>query len=85
MAKKTKAKSGIEIDLFGLGWKSFEQMVQSLSLKILGPGVVIFGDGPDTSRRGVAAAEIQAWADVWPSVRSWCSCYSPTKQLEDSP
>ena len=31
----------------GLSPRSFEQMIQALSYRILGPGLVIFGDGPD--------------------------------------
>ena len=58
MVSKSKAKSGIEIDLFGLGWRSFEQMVQSLSIKILGPGVVVFGDGPDGGREATTNGKI---------------------------
>ncbi len=34
----------------GLSWRSFEKLVQALALKILGPGVTIFGEGPDGGR-----------------------------------
>jgi len=33
-----------------LGWRSFEQLVQALAVKVLGAATVIFGDGPDGGR-----------------------------------
>jgi hypothetical protein len=39
-----------DYNLFGLGTRSFEQLVQALSARIIGPGIVIFGDGPDGGR-----------------------------------
>ncbi|MDD2716622.1 MAG: hypothetical protein PHW04_12090, partial [Candidatus Wallbacteria bacterium] len=37
-------------DFKELSPRSFEQMIQALSYKILGPGLVVFGDGPDGGR-----------------------------------
>ncbi len=39
-----------DFNLFGLSPRAFEQMVQALALEILGPGVRIYGDGPDAGR-----------------------------------
>ena len=40
-----------DYDLSRLSSRSFEQLVQSLAAKVIGPGVVIFGDGPDGGPR----------------------------------
>lgn len=34
----------------GLSSRSFEQMIQAISAKLIGPNIVIFGDGPDGGR-----------------------------------
>ena len=39
-----------DYDLSRLSARHFEQLVQALGLRILGPGTVIFGDGPDGGR-----------------------------------
>jgi hypothetical protein len=39
-----------DYDFSGLCPRSFEHMVQALSFNILGPGLVVFGDGPDGGR-----------------------------------
>lgn len=39
-----------DYDLHHLSWRSFEQLVQALALKVISPGVSIFGDGPDGGR-----------------------------------
>ena len=39
-----------DYDLSRLNNRSFEQLVQALAVDILGPGLVIFGDGPDGGR-----------------------------------
>ena len=39
-----------DYDLSQLESRSFEQLLQSLAAKVLGPGVGIFGDGPDGGR-----------------------------------
>ena len=33
-----------------LSHRSFEHLVQALAVKIIGPGIVVFGDGPDGGR-----------------------------------
>lgn len=40
----------LDYNLSGLSARSFEQLAQSLSINVFGPGVVIFGDGPDGGR-----------------------------------
>ncbi len=39
-----------DYDLNQLSWRSFEQLVQALALKVISPAVTIFGDGPDGGR-----------------------------------
>lgn len=39
-----------DYDLSGLSWRSFEQLVQSIAIREIGQGVIIFGDGPDGGR-----------------------------------
>lgn len=39
-----------DYELWRLSTRSFEQLVQSLSADLIGPNIVIFGDGPDGAR-----------------------------------
>ena len=39
-----------DYDLSRLSTRSFEHLVQALAAKVLGPGIVVFGDGPDGGR-----------------------------------
>lgn len=39
-----------DYDLSGLSNRSFEQLIQALALKVIGPSVVVYGDGPDGGR-----------------------------------
>jgi hypothetical protein len=39
-----------DYDLSRLSSRSFEQLVQAIAVKIFGPGIIIFGDGPDGGR-----------------------------------
>ncbi len=39
-----------DYNLSGLAPRSFEQLVQALAAKLIGPNIVIFGDGPDGAR-----------------------------------
>ena len=39
-----------DYDLSRLSNRSFEHLVQALAAKVLGPGIVVFGDGPDGGR-----------------------------------
>jgi hypothetical protein len=43
-----------DYNLAGLSTRSFEQMIQALACKIIGPGIVIFGDGPDGGREATS-------------------------------
>jgi hypothetical protein len=40
----------VRYDLTGLGELEFEDLTQALALRVLGPGVQVFGDGPDGGR-----------------------------------
>lgn len=37
-------------DLSGLGPQGFERLSQALAVRVLGPGVEVFGEGPDGGR-----------------------------------
>ena len=39
-----------DFNLYGLSDRSFEQLTQSLALKVIGPNVAVYGDGPDGGR-----------------------------------
>lgn len=39
-----------DYNLAGLSPRSFEQLIQALAAKVIGPGIVVFGDGPDGGR-----------------------------------
>ena len=39
-----------DYDLSGFSSRSFEQLIQALALKVIGPSVVVYGDGPDGGR-----------------------------------
>ncbi|MCZ0938344.1 MAG: hypothetical protein OXJ55_06890 [Caldilineaceae bacterium] len=39
-----------DYNLSTLSPRSFEQLIQALAAKVLGPGIVVFGDGPDGGR-----------------------------------
>ena len=39
-----------DYDLSRLSSRSFEHLIQSLAIRLLGPGIVVFGDGPDGGR-----------------------------------
>ena len=40
----------VDYNLTNLGTRSFEQLIQSLAVRIVGPHVEVFGDGPDGGR-----------------------------------
>ena len=56
-----------DYDLSRLNSRSFEQLVQALAVGILGPGLVIFGDGPDGGREATFdhkvpyPSEVETW------------------------
>jgi len=39
-----------DYDLTGLSTRSFEQLIQAIASKVIGPGITVFGDGPDGGR-----------------------------------
>jgi hypothetical protein len=48
-----------DYNFHGLSARSFEQMIQALAIKILGPGVIIFGDGPDGGREATFQGHVK--------------------------
>ena len=48
-----------DYDFSNLSSRSFEQMVQALALKVIGPGVMVFGDGPDGGREATFEGRFQ--------------------------
>jgi hypothetical protein len=48
----------MDYDLFRLNSRSFEQLTQGIAARVLGPGLVIFGDGPDGGREATFNAEV---------------------------
>lgn len=55
-----------DYDLSGLSNRSFEQLIQALATKVLGPGTVLFGDGPDGGREAVFEGSVPFPADEDP-------------------
>ena len=47
-----------DYDLSRLSTRSFEQLIQALTAKIIGPNIVIFGDGPDGGREATFDGQI---------------------------
>lgn len=56
-----------DYDLTGLSTRSFEQLVQRLALKAIGPGVSIFGDGRDGGREATFEGKVNypSLTDPW--------------------
>ncbi len=57
-----------DYNLAGLSTRSFEQMIQSLACKEIGPGIVIFGDGPDGGREATYKGRLSNFpssGDCW--------------------
>ena len=50
-----------DYDLTGLSSRSFEHMVQALACNILGPGIVVFGDGPDGGREATFRGKLSGF------------------------
>ena len=48
----------MDYDLWRLNSRSFEQLIQLLAAKVLGQGVIPFGDGPDGGREGEITARV---------------------------
>lgn len=48
----------MDYDLSRLNWRSFEQLIQGIGTEVLGPGLVIFGDGPDGGREATINADL---------------------------
>ena len=45
-------------NLFGFSTKSFEQFTQALAMRVIGPGIAVFGSGPDGGREATFEGEI---------------------------
>ena len=57
-----------DYNLEGLSPRSFEHMVQALACKVIGPGIVVFGDGPDGGREATFTGRLSNFpsdADCW--------------------
>lgn len=56
-----------DYNLTGLSTRSFEQLVQAIALKVIGSGVVIYGDGPDGGREATfeGRANYPSEGDPW--------------------
>jgi hypothetical protein len=48
----------MDYDLSRLSWRSFEQLVQAIGSEVLGPGLIVFGDGPDGGREATIHATV---------------------------
>jgi Fe-S-cluster formation regulator IscX/YfhJ len=48
-----------DYNLYGLSARSFEQLVQAIAASVIGPGTVVFGDGPDGGREAVFEGKTQ--------------------------
>lgn len=56
-----------DYSLSGLSSRSFEKLIQALAAKVLGPGTVTFGDGPDGGREATYEGKMSfpSAADGW--------------------
>jgi len=56
-----------DYDLSGLSSRSFEKLIQAIAGKVLGPGTVTFGDGPDGGREATFEGRMDypSQADPW--------------------
>ena len=56
-----------DYNLYGLSTRSFEQLIQSIAANVIGPGTVVFGDGPDGGREAVFDGKTQypSLTDPW--------------------
>lgn len=50
-----------DYDLGRFSTRGFEQLVQALSVRVLGPGVVVFGDGPDGAREATFEGKLDGF------------------------
>jgi hypothetical protein len=48
----------MEYNLYRLNSRSFEQLVQALAAKVIAPGIVMFGDGPDGGREAAHRGKV---------------------------
>ena len=48
-----------DYNLSALSARSFEQLIQGIAAQILGPGLVVFGDGPDGGREATYEGKAQ--------------------------
>jgi hypothetical protein len=58
----------MEYDLARLGWREFEHLAQTIAMKVLGPGISVFGKGPDGGREATFTGPVNfpsPPADAW--------------------
>ena len=48
-----------DYDLCRLSTRSFEQLIQSLAVRVIAPGAIVFGDGPDGAREATYEGKMQ--------------------------
>jgi hypothetical protein len=53
-----------DYDLSRLSNRSFEHLVQALAARVLGPGIVVFGDGPDGGREATFERKVPYHSSV---------------------
>ena len=66
-AERYNCRSVADYNLAGLSPKSFEQLVQSLAVRFIGAGALIFGAGPDGGREATFEGKMEypSVADPW--------------------
>jgi hypothetical protein len=57
---------GMRTDLAGLGPVGFERLCQALAVYVLGPGIEVFGAGPDGGREASFSGLVQYPASAGP-------------------
>src|SRR5947209_28316 len=71
MQQRTIGYTGVftmhDYDLNRLNTRSFEQLVQALAAEVIGPGLMVFGDGPDGGRE----ATFEGQLTCAPSTHVW--------------
>lgn len=53
-----------DYNLYGLSTRSFEQLIQALAAKVIGPNIIIFGDEPDGAREATFEGSIPYPSDT---------------------
>jgi hypothetical protein len=72
-----------DYDLSGLSPRSFERLLQAIAAKVLGPGLTVFGDGPDGGREATFEGKVPfpSAADCWDG---YCVVQAKFRQRPDA-